>query len=707
MRHAVNKAAASSTKGIHELRKAFMSNPLLSFVESKDGLPPFSQIKPEHVQPAVEQAIADCRAQVEKVLAGGEKPTWDTLCEPLTETDDRLSRLWSPVSHLNSVQNSEELREAYEACLPLLSEYGTWVGQHKGLYEAYKALKASDEFANLNTAQQKSITDALKDFELSGIGLPADQQKRYGEISKRLSELGSKFSNNVLDATMGWTKHITEEAELAGMPESAMAAAKANAEAKELDGWLLTLEMPSYIPVMTYCDNQALRQEMYEAFVTRASDRGPNAGKWDNTEVMAEELKLRHEIARLLGFSSYAEKSLATKMAETPSQVMEFLNNLATKAKPQGEREVEELRQFSEQECGVTELNLWDIAYYSEKQKQKLFQISDEELRPYFPESKVVAGLFEVLNRVFGMTVTEKAGVDTWHESVKFFEITDANGELRGSFYLDLYAREHKRGGAWMDECRVRRTLADGSVQSPVAYLTCNFNKPVGDKPALFTHDEVVTLFHEFGHGIHHMLTQVDVAAVSGINGVPWDAVELPSQFLENWCWEEDALAFISGHYQTGEPLPKEMLDKMLAAKNFQSAMFILRQLEFGLFDFTLHSQYDPDIGAKVLETLADVKSKVAVLPSLEWNRFSHAFSHIFAGGYSAGYYSYLWAELLSSDAYSRFEEEGIFNQETGQSFLNNILEMGGSEEPMELFKRFRGREPKIDALLRHAGIEG
>ena len=684
-----------------------MSNPLLSFVESQDGLPPFSHIKPEHVQPAVEQAIADCRAQVEKVLAGGTEPTWDTLCEPLTETDDRLSRLWSPVSHLNSVQNSEELREAYEACLPLLSEYGTWVGQHKGLYEAYKALKASDEFASLNTAQQKSITDALKDFELSGIGLPADQQKRYGEISKRLSELGSKFSNNVLDATMGWTKHITDEAKLAGMPESAMAAAKANAEAKELGGWLLTLEMPSYIPVMTYCDNQALRQEMYEAFVTRASDRGPNAGKWDNTEVMAEELKLRHEIARLLGFSSYAEKSLATKMAETPAQVLEFLNNLATKAKPQGEREVEELRQFAEQECGVTELNLWDIAYYSEKQKHKLFQISDEELRPYFPESKAVSGLFEVLNRIFGMTVTEKTGVDVWHESVRFFEITDSQGQLRGSFYLDLYAREHKRGGAWMDECRVRRKLADGSTQSPVAYLTCNFNKPVGDKPALFTHDEVVTLFHEFGHGIHHMLTQVEVAAVSGINGVPWDAVELPSQFLENWCWEEEALSFISGHYQTGEPLPKEMLDKMLAAKNFQSAMFILRQLEFGLFDFTLHSQYDPEIGAKVLETLADVKSKVAVLPSLEWNRFSHAFSHIFAGGYSAGYYSYLWAELLSSDAYSRFEEEGIFNKETGQSFLNNILEMGGSEEPMELFKRFRGREPKIDALLRHAGIEG
>ncbi|MGB2078926.1 MAG: oligopeptidase A, partial [Vibrio sp.] len=565
--------------------------------------------------------------------------------------------------------------------------------------------KNSDEFAHLTKAQQKAVNNALRDFELSGIGLAANDQKRYGEISKRLSELASKFSNNVLDATMGWTKHITDEAELAGMPESAMAAAKANAESKDLDGWLLTLEMPSYLPVMTYCDNSELRREMYEAFTTRASDRGPNAGKWDNTDIMAEELKLRHEIARLLGFNSYAEKSLATKMAQTPDQVMGFLNDLAVKAKPQGEREVAELKAFAKENYGVDALNLWDIAYYSEKQKQELFQISDEELRPYFPEKRVISGLFEVISRVFGMSVSEKTGVDVWDPSVKFFEITDKNGQLRGSFYLDLYAREHKRGGAWMDECRVRRVTSEGQLQTPVAYLTCNFNKPIGDKPALFTHDEVVTLFHEFGHGIHHMLTQVEIADVSGINGVPWDAVELPSQFLENWCWEEEALAFISGHYETGEPLPKAMLDNMLAAKNFQSAMFILRQLEFGLFDFTLHSQYDPDVGPRVLETLADVKAKVAVLPSLEWNRFSHAFSHIFAGGYSAGYYSYLWAELLSSDAYSRFEEEGIFNEQTGASFLENILEMGGSEEPMELFKRFRGREPKIDALLRHAGI--
>ncbi|OXX37019.1 oligopeptidase A [Vibrio sp. V09_P4A23P171] len=678
-----------------------MSNPLLTFTD----LPPFSAIKPEHVKPAVEKAIEDCRTEIEKHLAGNSTPTWENLIAPIEEVDDRLSRIWSPVSHLNSVLNSDELRDAYESCLPLLSEYGTWVGQHKGLFEAYKSMKASDTFSSLSQAQQKTINDALRDFELSGIGLPLAEQKRYGEISKRQSELGSKFSNNVLDATMGWTKHITDANQLAGMPESALAAAQAAAQAKELDGYLLTLDIPSYLPVMTYCDNQALRKELYEAYVTRASDRGPNAGKWDNSEIIAEKLKLRHEIARMLGFNTYSEKSLATKMAQTPDQVLGFLNDLATKVKPQGEREVEELRQFAQQEFGVTTLELWDIAYYSEKQKQHLFDISDEELRPYFPESKVVSGLFEVLNRVFGMSVKERSGVDIWHPSVRFFDIFDAKGSLRGSFYLDLYAREHKRGGAWMDDCRGRRITQNGELQTPVAYLTCNFNRPIGDKPALFTHDEVVTLFHEFGHGIHHMLTQVEVGAVSGINGVPWDAVELPSQFLENWCWEEEALAFISGHYETGEPLPKEMLDKMLAAKNFQSAMFILRQLEFGLFDFTLHTTYDPEVGPQVLETLAQVKKKVAVLPSLEWNRFSHSFSHIFAGGYSAGYYSYLWAEVLSADAFSRFEEEGIFNPQTGQSFLNNILEMGGSEEPMELFKRFRGREPQIDALLRHAGI--
>ncbi|WP_305455846.1 oligopeptidase A [Photobacterium leiognathi] len=680
-----------------------MSNPLLTMTD----LPPFAHIKPEHIKPAVEKAIADCRENVESVLMEMAEPTWETICAPLAETDDRLSRIWSPVGHLNGVKNSSELREAYESCLPLLSDYSTWLGQHKGLYEAYKALKASDKFAELSKAQQKSIKDALKEFELSGIGLPAQEQARYGEISKRLSELSSKFSNNVLDATMAWSKVITDVEQLSGLPESVLLAAKANAEAKGEEGYLFTLDMPSYLPVMTYCDNRELRAEMYEAFGTRASDRGPNAGEFDNTEVIAEKLKLSHELARMLGFNSYSEKSLATKMAESTEQVLGFLNDLADRAKPQGEREVAELRDYARNEFGVETLEPWDFAYYSEKLKQHRYSISDEELRPYFPEKKVVAGLFEVLKRVFGLEIKQRDGVEVWHESVKFYDIFDNKGTLRGSFYLDLYAREHKRGGAWMDECVVRRTRIDGSLQTPVAYLTCNFNRPVGDKPALFTHNEVVTLFHETGHGIHHMLTQVDVAAVSGINGVPWDAVELPSQFLENWCWEEEALAFISGHYETGEPLPKAMLDKMLAAKNFQSAMFILRQLEFGLFDFTLYTEYDPEVGAQVLDTLFKVKSRVSVVPSPEWGRFPHSFSHIFAGGYSAGYYSYLWAELLSSDAFSRFEEEGIFNPLTGQDFLTCILEQGGSEEPMALFKRFRGREPELDAMLRHSGITG
>ncbi|RWX54267.1 oligopeptidase A [Photobacterium chitinilyticum] len=680
-----------------------MTNPLLTMTD----LPPFSQIKPEHIKPAVEQAIADCRANVEAVIANEAAPSWETICAPLAETDDRLSRIWSPVGHLNAVKNSNELREAYESCLPILSDYGTWVGQHKGLYEAYKAIKAADSFGQLTQAQQKSITDALKEFELSGIGLPAADQHRYGEISKRLSELASTFSNNVLDATMGWSKLVGDEADLGGLPESALQAAQAAAEAKAQKGYLFTLEIPSYLPVMTYCENRELRQEMYEAFVTRASDRGPNAGKWDNTDIISEKLKLSHELARLLGFGSYSEKSLATKMAETPDQVLGFLNDLASRTKPQGEREVAELRDYAASEFGAADLEPWDFAFYSEKLKQHRYSISDEQLRPYFPEHKVVAGLFEVLKRVFGMDVKPRDGVDVWDSSVSFYDIFDASGELRGSFYLDLYAREHKRGGSWMDECMVRRTCTDGSLQKPVAYLTCNFNKPIGDKPALFTHDEVVTLFHETGHGIHHMLTQVDAPAVSGINGVPWDAVELPSQFLENWCWEEEALAFISGHHESGEALPKEMLDKMLDAKNFHSAMGILRQLEFGLFDFTLYSNYDPEIGAQVLDTLFDIKSRVSVVPSPEWGRFPNSFSHIFAGGYSAGYYSYLWAEVLSSDAYSRFEEEGIFNTRTGADFLDCILERGGSEEPMALFKRFRGREPKIDALLRHSGITG
>ena len=674
-----------------------MTNPLLS----NSPLPRFSQIKPEHVLPAIKETLNNCRKTIETVLEQHSEFTWDNLIQPIDEMDEKFSRAWSPVSHLNSVKNSPELREAYEACLPLLSEYSTWVGQHKPLYQAYKQLKDSKHYENLSKAQKKVIDNALRDFELSGIGLSEEKQKRYGEIVAKLSELSSQYSNNVLDATMGWSKLITNVEDLAGMPESALAAAKEQAKAKDQEGWLLTLDIPSYLPIMTYCDNRDLRFELYQAYNTRASDQGPNAGKWDNTEIIKQILSLRAELAQLLGFTTYADKSLATKMAETTTQVTKFLTDLASKAKPQGEKELADLKRYAYEYFGASDIKPWDIAYYSEKQKQHLYTINDEELRPYFPEQRVVNGLFAVVQRIFGITAKQRHDVEVWAPEVKFYDLYDATGELKGSFYLDLYAREHKRGGAWMDDCIGRMRFADGHIQKPVAYLTCNFNRPIGDKPALFTHNEVTTLFHEFGHGLHHMLTEIDVSSVAGINGVPWDAVELPSQFLENWCWQPEALEFISGHYQTGEPLPQQMLEKMLDAKNFQAALFILRQLEFGLFDFKLHSDKTPDI----LETLKQVRQQVAVVPTVDWGRFPHAFSHIFAGGYAAGYYSYLWAEVLSADAFSRFEEEGIFNENTGNAFLDNILSQGGSDEPMTLFKNFRGREPQLEALLRHYGI--
>ncbi|QNF24521.1 oligopeptidase A [Aeromonas hydrophila] len=662
-------------------------------------------MQPDQVQPAVTQAIADCKQKISDVLAQRDPHTWDSLIAPLEEVNDRLARIWSPVSHLNSVLNSEALRAAHDACLPLLSEFQTYVGQHEGLYQAYRELAESDDFPLLSGAQRKEIQNTLRDFRLSGIGLPAEAQQRYGEIQARLSELASRFSNNVLDATQGWSKLVTDEAELAGLPQSAQAAARQLAELKGKEGWLFTLDIPSYLPVMMYADNRALRAELYEAFTTRASDQGPNAGKWDNSAIMTELLALRRELAQLLGFANYAELSLATKMADKPEQVVNFLTDLAAKSLPQGKAELEEIRAFAAEQHGQNELAAWDLAYYAEKLKQHKFSISDEQLRPYFPASKVVKGLFEVVKRVFGMKVRERLGIDTWHPDVRFYDIFDAEDELRGSFYLDLYAREHKQGGAWMDVCLGRRYRQDGSLQKPVAYLTCNFNGPVDGKPALFTHNEVVTLFHEFGHGIHHMLTRIDVAGVAGINGVAWDAVELPSQFLENWCWESEALAFISGHHETGEPLPADLLEKMLTARNFQAAMQMLRQLEFALFDFRLHQEFDPASTDQIPALLDEVRSQVAVMTPPAFNRFQHSFSHIFAGGYAAGYYSYKWAEVLSADAFSRFEEEGIFNPATGQSFLKNILEKGGSKEPMELFRAFRGREPQVDALLRHSGI--
>ncbi len=679
-----------------------MSNPL---TEMHD-LPQFSKITPDLVKPAVEAILAECRQSVEHVAGLSAPVKWEEIALPIDDMDDKFSRAWSAVSHMNSVVNTPELREAYESSLPLISEYGTWVGQHQGLYEVYRAFADSEEFKTCNPEQKKEVENALRDFELSGIALPDDKKQRYGEIQMRLSELSSTYSNNVLDATMGWTKLVTDEADLAGLPETAIALAKQLAEEKEQQGWLFTLDIPSYLPVVTYADNAELRREMYTAYSTRASDQGPNAGEWDNSAIMDEILALRHELAQLLGFASYAEKSLATKMAESTEQVLSFLTELAEKSKPQAEKDLAELRDFAKQAHDVDTLNAWDLAYYSEKLKQNKYSISDEELRPYFPENKVIAGLFETVQRVFGLTIMEeRSGIDKWHDSVRYFNVYDKRTEYRGSFYLDLYARPGKRGGAWMDDCMTRRFDKNHSLQHPVAYLTCNFNKPVGDQPALFTHDEVVTLFHEFGHGMHHMLTKCGVSAVSGINGVPWDAVELPSQFMENFCWQPEVLSYLSGHFETGEPLPQEMLDKMLAAKNFQSAMMMLRQLEFSIFDFKLHADYSPESGAKIQETLDAIRQEISVFIPPAFNRFQHGFSHIFAGGYAAGYYSYKWAEVLSADAFGMFEEKGIFHDYVGLLFLRTILEKGGSEDPMELFKAFRSREPNIDALLRHSGI--
>jgi len=682
-----------------------MTNPLLVSSE----LPAFSKIKPEHIKPAVEQAISDCKKVIEQVLADNNIFTWQNLVMPIDDIDDVLSKLWSPVSHMNSVLSSDELRDAYESCLPILSEYGTFVGQHEGLYQAYLSVKNSSDFSQLDTAQQKVITNALRDFKLSGIALNDENKKRYGDIATRLSELSSSFSNNVLDATHAFSVTIENKDDLTGLPESALAAAQELATSKDQQGFTFTLDIPSYLPVMMYCDNANLREQLYTAFVTRASDQGPNANEFDNSDIMNELLSLRHELANLLDFDNYAQHSLATKMANTTGEVMAFLENLAIKSQHQGQQDFKELSDFAASEFKQDNLQAWDLAYYSEKLKQSRYAISDEELRPYFPKDKVVSGLFVVVDKLFGLTIKQRTDIDVWHDDVNFYDIFDKAGEKRGSFYLDLYAREKKRGGAWMDVCVGRSEKSDGTIQLPVAYLTCNFNGPVGNNPALFTHNEVVTLFHEFGHGIHHMLSQINASSVACINGVPWDAVELPSQFLENWCWQPEALAFISGHFETGESLPQAMLDKMLAAKNFQSAMQMLRQLEFSIFDFTMHESFDPKAvnnEQHIQQVLDKVRTQYSVVKAPEFNRFQHGFSHIFGGGYSAGYYSYKWAEVLSADAFGLFEEQGIFNEETGQSFLSNILEKGGSEEPSELFKKFRGRAPEIDALLRHCGIE-
>ena len=675
-----------------------MTNPLLETT----GLPAFSRIRPEQIEPAIDACLADCRAEIARLTREVSVPTWETFVEPLDEVDDRLNRVWSPVGHLNGVLNSDALRASYNACLPKLSDYGTEVGQNEELFRGYQAVAAQE---HLNPAQRKLLENVLRDFHLSGVDLPTDKKARFKAISQELSQLTTKYSENLLDATNAWSKRIEDEAELAGLPDSALALARQNAEHRGQDGWLFTLDLPSYMPVMTYADNRDLRFELYEAFGTRASDQGPHAGQWDNGEIMERILALRHELAQLLGFATYAQRSLATKMARSPKDVLDFLHDLAQHSVGQARRELAELEAFAREQHGVDRLEPWDIGYYSEKLRLHRYRISQEELRPYFPISRVLSGLFGVVERLFGVRIQEVTGLETYHADVRFFEIRDSeSGTLRGQFYLDPYARQNKRGGAWMDVC-TNRMHTSRCDQIPVAYLVCNFTPPVGGKPSLLTHHEVETLFHEFGHGLHHMLTTVDYPGVAGINGVPWDAVELPSQFLENWCWERDSLDLFAAHWETGVPIPEDLYQRMIAAKNFQSAMQMVRQLEFALFDFRLHLEYDPATGGRVYEILEQVRDEVAVVRPPAFHRFAHGFSHIFAGGYAAGYYSYKWAEVLSADAFSLFEENGVFDSETGRSFRETILEKGGSEDAMTLYVRFRGREPTTDALLRHSGI--
>ncbi|GBL60405.1 oligopeptidase A [Pseudomonas citronellolis] len=676
------------------------ANPLL---QSYD-LPPFSAIRPEHVKPAIEQILADNRAGIARILAEqGANPSWDGLVLAMDELHARLGAAWSPVSHLNAVCNSAELREAYEGCLPLLSAYWTELGQNRELFKAYEALAANPAAANFDVAQKTILEHALRDFRLSGIDLPAEQQKRYAEIQARLSELGSRFSNQLLDATQAWTKHVTDEAALAGLTDSARAQMQQAAQAKGLDGWLISLEFPSYFAVMTYADDRALREEVYAAYCTRASDQGPNAGQNDNGPVMQEILDLRQELARLLGYANFSALSLATKMAESPEQVLHFLRDLALRSKPYAQQDLDQLKAYAAEQ-GCAQLQSWDSGYYGEKLREARYSVSQEALRAYFPVDKVLSGLFAIVQKLYGIQIRELHDFERWHPDVRLFEIEE-NGQHVGRFYFDLYARANKRGGAWMDGARDRRRDAAGQLIAPVAYLVCNFTPAVNGKPALLTHDEVTTLFHEFGHGLHHLLTRVEHAGASGINGVAWDAVELPSQFMENWCWEPEGLALISGHYESGAPLPQDILEKMLAAKNFQSGLMMVRQLEFSLFDFELHTSHGD--GRSVLDVLNGVRDEVAVMRPPAYNRFANSFAHIFAGGYAAGYYSYKWAEVLSADAFSRFEEEGVFNPQTGAAFREAILAKGGSQEPMALFVAFRGREPSIDALLRHSGLTG
>ena len=663
------------------------------------SLPDFKNIKTKDIEPALDTILKRNRSKLKQLLKQ-KSFTWNNLMTPFAKMADDLHHMWSPVSHLNSVMNSDALRKTYEKCLPKIIIYGAELDHNIELYRAIKSIKQD----KLNKHQKRIMKNYLRNFKLAGVSLPEKKKKEFMLLEQRAAELMNQFSNNILDATQAWHYQATTKKELSGIPEQFVMQAKQLAKSKHKKGWLFGLDMPTFNAATTYADNRKMREKMYHAYVTRASDQGPNAKKFDNTKIIDEILLIRQKLSELVGFKNYADYSLATKMAKNSNDVFGFVNDLVKRSLSTARKEVRQLKQFSKKYYNTGTLNAWDIAYYSEKMQQHLFDISQEKLRPYFQETKVLHGIFQLVETLFNITIKEKHGVKSWHKDVRYFEIFDNKNKLRGSFYADLYARPKKRGGAWMDDCRMRYKTSPNKIQLPVAYLICNFSKPSAKHPSLLTHDEVITLFHEFGHCLQHLLTKIDYPEISGINGVEWDAVEFSSQLMENFCWQKQILKSISGHYKTKEPLPEKMLNQLLASKNFQSGLHMMRQLSFALFDFRIHHEYSKKLN--VQKVLDEVRKKTSVFATPNYNRFQHSFSHIFAGGYAAGYYSYKWAEVLSSDGFEKFEKHGLFDKTVGESFLKNILETGGSENALTLFKKFRGRKPKVDALLKNYGIE-
>jgi len=673
-------------------------------VHTEPALPLFSKIRPDQVLPDIDALLAQYSAVVAAIVADSRPRSFVTVLQPQEIEEDRLERAWSPVSHLHAVADNEALRKAYAQALEKITEHATALGQNRELYAAVKAVADAASFASLPRPARTLVEHALRDFRLSGVALEEPARSRFAEIANALSRLSNEFENAVLDATEAWSEPVADEAALAGLAETDREILRDYAREAGREGWLVTLKQPSVQAILTYADDRALRQRVYTAYQTRASDQGPDAGRFDNSQRIEQIMALRHEAAQLLGFANSAEESLATKMAATPQRVLAFLHDLAARAKPVAERELAELRTFARDELAIADLMPWDMTYAAEKLRLRKFALSEEELKPYFALPAVIDGLFAITERVFGVRFVACDGVDVWHPDVRFYEVFDAGGHRMAGAYVDLYARSGKRGGAWMDVCRSR--FRDGAqTQLPIAYLTCNFAPPTAQQPSLLTHDDVTTLFHEFGHGLHHLLTEIDYPSVNGISGVEWDAVELPSQFMENFAWQREALALFARHWRTGEPLTDDLFARMRAAKNFHAGLFLVRQLEFGLFDFRLHLEFDPARGARTLQVLDAVRREVAVVLPPEWQRMPHSFAHIFAGGYAAGYYSYLWAELLSADAFGRFEEAGVFDRASGDAFRRSVLAIGGSRPALESFVEFRGREPAPDALLRSYGL--